>query len=539
MRKKLVVVGTVLTLTFSGLGYVGTVNAETNISDQKDKVSEKLNDVETDILNSTKQINEINLDIDSLEGALISNEQEIERMNKETKTYEKEIKTLEEEIEVLNEEIEARNEILKERLSSYQNSGGDVGYMEVIFGSKGFDEFISRFTAVTTITKADNKLIEEQKTAINKVEQKESQVKEKLSETEKNKENLKKINKEQKIQKKEMKESKKSVESKISDLEDKKAAYIAEGNDLEALENQIEEEIRESEVGISEATETITSDNSEEETTTEQVVEEDSNDSDNSNNNSNETDDNDTSNVTNTSTTTNNTSNNSSSTNDSTNNSNNGSSSASNSSNSSSSVSSSNNTSSNNTSSTSSSNNSSNNNESSASSSNNSSNNNASSTSSSNNTSSNNTSSTNNSSNTNTPSNTKPKPKPAPKPSTGNGVISDAHSLKGISYQWGGTTTSGFDCSGYTSFVYKKNGINLPRTAAAQYAAYPKVSKSSIRAGDLVFFSSSPGGGSITHVGISLGGTQYIGSQSSTGVAVTSFSSGYWGDRYVGAARPN
>src|SRR5690625_4373328 len=285
--------GTVLTLTFSGFEYVGTVNAETNISDEKDKVSEKLNDVETDILNSTKQINEINLDIDSLEGALISNEQEIERMNKETKTYEKEIKTLEEEIEVLNEEIEARNEILKERLSSYQNSGGDVGYMEVIFGSKGFDEFISRFTAVTTITKADNKLIEEQKTAINKVEQKESQVKEKLSETEKNKEELKKINKEQKIQKKEMKESKKSVESKNSDLEDKKAAYIAEGNDLEALENQIEEEIRESQVGISEATETISSDSSEEETTTEQAVEEDSNDSDNSNNNSNETNDKD------------------------------------------------------------------------------------------------------------------------------------------------------------------------------------------------------------------------------------------------------
>src|SRR5690625_448836 len=509
--------GTVLTLTFSGFGYVGTVNAETNISDEKDKVSEKLNDVETDILNSTKQINEINLDIDSLEGALISNEQEIERMNKETKTYEKEIKTLEEEIEVLNEEIEARNEILKERLSSYQNSGGDVGYMEVIFGSKGFDEFISRFTAVTTITKADNKLIEEQKTAINKVEQKESQVKEKLSETEKNKEDLKKINKEQKIQKKEMKESKKSVENKISDLEDKKAAYIAEGNDLEALENQIEEEIRESEAGISEATETISSDNSEEETTTEQVVEEESNDSDNSNNNSNETDDNDTSNVTNTSTTTNNTSDNSSSANDSTNSSNNSSSSVS------------------------SSNNSSSNNASSASSSNNSSNNNTSSANNSNNNSSNNTSSTNDSSNTNTSSNTKPKPKPkpAPKPSTGSGVTSAAHSLKSSSYQWGGTTTSGFDCSGYTSFVYKKNGINLPRTAAAQYAAYPKVSKSSIRAGDLVFFSSSPNGGSITHVGISLGGTQYIGSQSSTGIEVTSISSGYWGDRYVGAARPN
>src|SRR5699024_7657442 len=109
----------------------------------------------------------------------------------------------------------------------------------------------------------------------------------------------------------------------------------------------------------------------------------------------------------------------------------------------------------------------------------------------------------------------------------------------GISYQWGGTTTSGFDCSGYTSFVYKKNGINLPRTAAAQYAAYPKVSKSSIRAGDLVFFSSSPNGGSITHVGISLVGTQYIGSQSSSSVVVTSYSRDYYVDIYVSAARPN
>src|SRR5699024_12256582 len=124
----------------------------TNISEEKDKVYEKINEVETDNLNSTKQINEINLDIDSLEGALISNEQEIERMNKETKTYDKEIKTLEEEIKVLNEEIEARNEILKERLSSYQNIGGDVRYMEVIFGSKGSDECISRFTVVTPST---------------------------------------------------------------------------------------------------------------------------------------------------------------------------------------------------------------------------------------------------------------------------------------------------------------------------------------------------------------------------------------------------
>src|SRR5699024_12483930 len=103
-----------------------TINSETNNNDEYEKVYEKLNDVETDILNSTKQINELNLYIDSLEDALISNEQEIERMNKETKTYEKEIKTLEEEIEVLNEEIEDRTENMIERLSSYTKSVCDI-----------------------------------------------------------------------------------------------------------------------------------------------------------------------------------------------------------------------------------------------------------------------------------------------------------------------------------------------------------------------------------------------------------------------------
>src|SRR5699024_4542314 len=147
------------------------------------------------------------------------------------------------------------------------------------------------------------------------------------------------------------------------------------------------------------------------------------------------------------------------------------------------------------------------------------------------------------------PAKKKPKPKkesaPAPaKPSGGNGIIADAHALTGTKYQLGGTTPSAFDCSGYTSFVYKQNGINLPRTAQQQYNKFEgnlKKSPSQLRAGDLVFFSSSPGGDgrSITHVGISLGGSQYIGSQTSTGVAVTSVNEPYyWGPRFVGGATP-
>lgn len=77
-------------------------------------------------------------------------------------------------------------------------------------------------------------------------------------------------------------------------------------------------------------------------------------------------------------------------------------------------------------------------------------------------------------------------------------VVSIASGLTGISYRWGGTTTSGFDCSGFTRYVYRKAGISLPRTAAQQQRATRRVSDP--RPGDLVFF-----GSPAHHVGIYAG----------------------------------
>jgi len=82
----------------------------------------------------------------------------------------------------------------------------------------------------------------------------------------------------------------------------------------------------------------------------------------------------------------------------------------------------------------------------------------------------------------------------APNPSA-TGIIGIAQSYFGVPYVYGGTTPSGFDCSGFTSYVYRQAGISIPRTASAQAAASPPVSNP--RAGDLVFFSSP-----IYHVGI-------------------------------------
>jgi len=85
----------------------------------------------------------------------------------------------------------------------------------------------------------------------------------------------------------------------------------------------------------------------------------------------------------------------------------------------------------------------------------------------------------------------------------GSGVLAIASRYFGVPYRYGGTTPAGFDCSGFTRYVFHQVGVSLPRTANAQMGATRRVSRSSARAGDLVFFVS---GGHAYHVGIFAGG---------------------------------
>lgn len=84
----------------------------------------------------------------------------------------------------------------------------------------------------------------------------------------------------------------------------------------------------------------------------------------------------------------------------------------------------------------------------------------------------------------------------------GSSVIAVASRYLGVAYRYGGTTPSGFDCSGYTQYVYAQLGITIPRTADQQYDAATRIPSSQARPGDLVFFL---GSGGAYHVGIYAG----------------------------------
>lgn len=105
----------------------------------------------------------------------------------------------------------------------------------------------------------------------------------------------------------------------------------------------------------------------------------------------------------------------------------------------------------------------------------------------------------------------------------------------GTPYVWGGTTPSGFDCSGFTRYVYKQLGYTLSRTAGQQLGNGYAVS--SLQPGDLVFFDNTYAtSAAASHVGIYIGNNQFV-HAASGGVKVTSLSDSYYASRYIGARR--
>lgn len=112
-------------------------------------------------------------------------------------------------------------------------------------------------------------------------------------------------------------------------------------------------------------------------------------------------------------------------------------------------------------------------------------------------------------------------------------VVTEALRHRGTPYVWGGSTPAGFDCSGFTAYVYAKFGTQMAHSTYAQYDSYHRVARTELRAGDLVFFSG------VGHVGIYIGHGRFVHSpRTGKSVEVQKLNSSWYRQSYVGAVRP-
>lgn len=210
---------------------VTEVFAEKSMDDvekEREEIKEKLSDAENEVADIIIEIDEIEEEMAELDNVLKENK-------KQVKETEKDIDEVQDEIDELEKKIEERFEILKDRAKSYQENGGNSQFIDVLFDAEDFSDFISRVSAISTITDADSKLIEEQKRDKKKVEDKLDTLEEMKAELENKQEQLKEQKEAKEKADKDLKSKKKDLNKKVDKLEMK-------DDDLSDLESKLKRE---------------------------------------------------------------------------------------------------------------------------------------------------------------------------------------------------------------------------------------------------------------------------------------------------------
>lgn len=246
---------TIATVAVVGLGSIitgnpvqaDTVNSlknnQTQIANERSAVKEKLSKADAEIADVLFDLKEINEEIARVDNALKENKNMLKDAKNDIKKSEKEIEVLEEEIIQLEETIEKRFEILKDRVTSYQKTGGSIGFLEVLFGAKNFSDFISRAAVVTKITNSDTELMNQQEEDKAQVVEKQEEVAKKLAKQKELKVELEGMEMLISEQQEANKESKDKLSEKEKTLTTLKEDLTNKDSSLASLEAQIRRDI--------------------------------------------------------------------------------------------------------------------------------------------------------------------------------------------------------------------------------------------------------------------------------------------------------
>lgn len=252
LKKIIVTVATITVVGFGSAFFSDSVQADTindlqnkqaEIADERSDIKKNLSKAEAEIADVLLDLKELNEEIVQVEEALEHNQKMLDETEEEIETLEKEIDKLEAEIIELEENIKLRSDILKQRITSYQKSGGNIGFLDVLFGAKNFGEFISRVSAVTKITNSDNELIKQQEEDKAQVEEIQQNLEVKLDEQNDMRIELKGMEELILDQKKQNEKSKKELKKKEKELKKMKSELETKDSNLASLESQIRRDI--------------------------------------------------------------------------------------------------------------------------------------------------------------------------------------------------------------------------------------------------------------------------------------------------------
>ncbi|MDM5210255.1 peptidoglycan DD-metalloendopeptidase family protein [Peribacillus sp. NJ4] len=252
MKKNIIAMNASIMIGLGSILAAPSVYAE-SISDlekQKESIQEKRSGVESNISDTEKKIDNLQdkqmtaeEQIEAIEAKIAESTKKIDAKNAEITQTKKEIEALKEEIKVLKERIAKRNEVLKERALSFQETGGDVNYLEVLFGSSSFGDLVDRVGAVATIAEADRDILKQHELDKKELEEKQNAVEAKLASLEVAKAELLEIQKQQKQQKQEKDALVKKLKQQTEKHEHEKMGLEEEKANLAAQEKAIKSAI--------------------------------------------------------------------------------------------------------------------------------------------------------------------------------------------------------------------------------------------------------------------------------------------------------